>query len=304
MSVKVISNHDSPLSSPFRWPFRPLLSPRMKASSADNIETERPLSLARALLAVAGLIAITLDPTEPARYAAVVTVLLSGFAIYSAALMILLRMTERISPTLPHVVHVIDVVVAGALTLFTEGASSPFYIFFLFVLLTAAYRWGLKATIASAFVVFLLLGAEALAASYGALVSIIDGEFELNRFVIRSTWLLLLAIIVGYLGEQERLRRVQSAVVARFLSRTQAQRSLYSTLVVGADELFRVIGGRTVRLVAYDINAGRLFEWDAESRSKDNLLPIVKLSEKSASDRPAYFFETPADAWLLRRRGG
>ena len=280
-----------------------MLPPRFAWADSDEIAPERALSLARALLALAGLIAITLDPTQPARYATLVSVLVSGFAIYSIALMAFLRLADRIRPAFSRAIHLIDVVTAVALTLLTQGASSPFYTFFLFVLLTAAYRWGLRATIASAVVVLLVMSAEALAASQGVLTSLIDGPFELNRFVIRSTWLLVLAVVVGYLAEQDRLRRAQSAIVARFLSRTQAERSLFSTLVVGADELFRVIGGSTVRLVAYDANESRLFVWDAESRSSKGLPPIVQFSEMSASERPAYLFETPVDAWVLRRGG-
>jgi signal transduction histidine kinase len=304
MSVRVIINQVTQLFLRFSWPARDLLSLRLEATEADELGAERALSLARALLAVAALFATVLDPTKPARYATAVTLLLGSFAFYSVALTILLRRQDRIRPGVSLAVHVIDVVIAGVLTLFTEGVSSPFYIFFLFVLLTAAYRWGLRATLATALVALLMLGVEALATSWGGLSFVIDGPFELNRFVIRSTWLLLLAVIVGYLAEQERLRRVQSGIVGRFLSRTQSERSLFATLVVGADELFRVIGGRSVRLVAYDINAARLFEWNAESRASEDRLPAVKLSEISADERPAYFFETPTDAWLLYRRAG
>jgi len=291
------------LSPTFSWPFGRLLPLRLEWTDSDEIAPERALSLARGLLALAGLIAITLDPTRPARFATLVSFVVSGFAIYSIALMVLLRVTDRIRPALSRAIHVFDLVIAVALTLLTEGTSSPFYTFFLFVLLTAAYRWGLRATLASAFVVLLVMSAEALAASQGLITSLNDGEFELNRFVIRSTWLLVLAVVVGYLAEQDRLRRAQSAIIARFLSRTQAERSLFSTLVVGADELFRVIGGRTVRLVAYDMNERRLFVWDAESRSSKDLPPIVQFSEVSSTERPSYFFETPSDAWVVHRGG-
>src|SRR5262245_65396386 len=110
MSARVISIHASHLFSRFsRSSLSPPLS-GLKASEADELETERPLSLARALLAIAGLIAITIDPTTPERYATFVSVVLSGYAIYSAALMVALRATERIRPALSRAIHVIDVV--------------------------------------------------------------------------------------------------------------------------------------------------------------------------------------------------
>jgi signal transduction histidine kinase len=272
---------------------------RAAVADADDISAERALALARSLLALVALVAIFFDPTKPARYQTVAFALLSGFAIYSVTLLVLLRVARRIRPGTARLIHAVDILVAAVLTLFTEGPSSPFYNFFTFVLLTAAYRWGLRATIATAGVSFLVLAAEALATSRGGPTALIEGQFELNSFVIRSTWLLLFAVVVGYLAEQEKNRRFESGVVARMLSRTQAERSLFSTLVVGADELFRILGGRRVRLVAYDLNAARLFEWEAESRSKEEMPPVVKLREISANERPGYFFETPADAFLI-----
>ena len=54
----------------------------------------------------------------------------------------------------------IDLALGAALTLLTNGPASPFFVLFLFVLVSAAFRWGLRETLAT--------GAIAIAARSGA----------------------------------------------------------------------------------------------------------------------------------------
>ncbi len=283
------------------WLLRSPLGRRAFAADPDNLDAERVLAMVRAFLATVSLVAIFFDPTEPTQYATAAYCLVAGFVAYSVALLLVLRMRRRVQPWVALLTHGIDILVAAALTLLTEGLTSPFFVYFTFVLLAAAYRWGLQEAILTALVSFVLLAVEAAVTLPGGSASLVEGRFELSQFVLRATWLLLLAVVVGFLAEQEKRRRSQSVVVARTLSRVQGERGLFHTLQAAADEIFRMFGGHHVRLAVHDITAARLFVWDAERASNDDA-PALRVGEIDTSERDRYFFETPASEWLLRCR--
>jgi signal transduction histidine kinase len=63
----------------------------------------------------------------------------------------------------------------------------------------------------------------------------------------------------------------------------------------------RIFGGHRIRIVVHDAGEGRLFAWDAEPTSKDEL-PTLRLSEIDRNERDGYLLETPANEWVLFRR--
>ena len=53
-----------------------------------------------------------------------------------------------------------DIVVAAAVALTTEGPEGPFFVFLMFPLLAAAFRWGLAETVTTAIVAVLVITGE------------------------------------------------------------------------------------------------------------------------------------------------
>jgi hypothetical protein len=111
------------------------------ADEDDRARVERVISFARLLVSAIALLAIWLDPTEPARYASLTYTLAGTYTVASLAALVWLRRRSTFTRTEAVVAQVIDVVVAAALTLFTDGPNSPFFTFFVYTLLAAAYRW-------------------------------------------------------------------------------------------------------------------------------------------------------------------
>ena len=198
----------------------------------DSGRAERALAAIRVILAGVSLVAIYMDPTEPTHYAHFTYALLTGYVVYSVALFALLRFRERVSEPAGPLIHVGDVLLALTLTLFTEGPTSPFFVFFGFALLAAGFRWGLWETVWTGVVSALLVGGEAVVVSAshwpGGLV---EGQFELNRFIIRCTYLILLAVMIGYLAEKEKLSRDTLAVVASAAERARVARELHDGVI-------------------------------------------------------------------------
>src|SRR5262245_40982246 len=94
----------------------------------------------RVVLAAFSLLAITIDPTEPLDLSFWVAVALTLYAGY--ALAVLAALHWRVVHTLhTGLVHAIDLAVLTLLLALTEGLSSPFLVFFTFVLFAASLRW-------------------------------------------------------------------------------------------------------------------------------------------------------------------
>jgi signal transduction histidine kinase len=184
--------------------------------SPASIESrqERQLAMARLALAAASLLAIYLDPTEPVRYARLAYGLLLFYSGWSA---LLLLVTWRV-PELARFrgyYHAVDIVWAAIVSLFTDGPNSPFFLFFVFALLAAAYRWGMRQTMLTVAAVIAILAAEAVLLAFH-LAPALEGEFELNRFIMRATYALILAVLMGYLAEaQARERRTTATALER-----------------------------------------------------------------------------------------
>ena len=96
----------------------------------DSRRAEFTLATVRFMLAGVSLVAIYLEPTEPRRYAPFIYRLLSAYVVYSMALLAVLRFREQLSEPAGLAIHAGDVLVAFVMTLFTEGPTSPFFVFF------------------------------------------------------------------------------------------------------------------------------------------------------------------------------
>jgi len=204
-----------------RWPFEYGLVD-------DSRRTEFTLAVIRLILGSVSLVAVYLDPTSPRTYAWLASRLLAAYVAYAVALLVVLRSRRRLGPPAGLVIHAGDVVVAFAMTLFTEGPASPFFVFFGFALLAAGFRWGLWGTIWTGAVSAMLLGGEAVlvTSSYWP-GTLIEGRFELNRFMIRCTYVVLLALI----AEKEKTTRETVAILASAAERARVARELHDGVI-------------------------------------------------------------------------
>ncbi len=260
---------------------------------------ERVLAVGRALLAVTALAAIYIDPTEPIRYVSLAYGLLAGYIAFSIVVLLLLRFRTEFSRRTVLLIHGADVVWATAICLFTAGPNSPFFLFFVFVLLAAAYRWRMAETVATAALMVGILIGEALLLSYGPLAGEVEGEYELNRFIMRGTYLMILGFLLGYLAEEEKELRAENTASARLLARAHVDLGLRATLQAVLDELLHIFNSERVLLLVEEVASARLFLWQAERKpgSKEALLHLKEIE----SPRPATLVPPQGAAWRGRR---
>jgi signal transduction histidine kinase len=193
---------------------------------------ERVVAVVRLLLCWIALGAIYLDPTNPRRYASLVYVMLFCYAVFSLAVALLVRYGVSRSRLAVLTIHAVDVTAATMLTLFSEGPASPFYVLFGFTLLATGFRWGMRETLATGFVSAVLFGLEALILDDPTVLFGIGAtNSELNRLIIRCGYLVLLAVMVGYIAEQEKTARREAAATASAVERGRVARELHDGIV-------------------------------------------------------------------------
>lgn len=156
---------------------------------------DRMISLMRLILALSGLLITYIDPSEPDRLVAVTYGALVVYSVYACFLYYLsFRGRARL---LLSISHWIDVAWFLILVALSSGTNSIFFFCFFFAILVASFRWGfwsgLRVTIVST-LVFTLIG-------YATAPPEIT--FELNRFLLRPVYLLVLGYMIAYWGGHE-----------------------------------------------------------------------------------------------------
>jgi signal transduction histidine kinase len=154
----------------------------------------RVIALARAVLAAVFLFAVWIDPTHPSQAAAATYTVLAAYLAAAVLLTVLTWDNWWLDAKLASTAHLIDIAAFTLLVLATDGYTSPFFVFFVFLIISAAIRWGWRETAITAVAVSLLyFGASLITADTGP-------HFELQRFIIRSANLVILSAILIWFG--------------------------------------------------------------------------------------------------------
>jgi hypothetical protein len=138
--------------------------------------------------------------------------LLVGYVIYALVMALVVTATYGSLVRLRLIAHVFDLAVFSVFIYLTEGPTSPFFLYFVFSILCGALRWQLRGTLWTA--VFAL--AAFVAMGFFAEAFLHDPAFELNRFIMRGSYLGVVAVLFGYLGLHESQRRNQLSQLAEW----------------------------------------------------------------------------------------
>lgn len=274
---------------------------RAPVDAGEVQRTGRVLAAARVLLGVCSLVAISVDPTEPSRFHRLAFASLLVYIGFSLAVLLVWLARGESSFWFSSSVHAIDLAWAAFMCLFTGGPNSTFFIFFLFALVTAAYRWGLHETLLTAAVVVAAVFLEALVllSSWGTVL--IEGGFALNHFIMRATYLLILGFFIGYLAEEEKLLKAESSFTVRVVAKARAERGMSRALRAVFEEVMRLFAAERLLLAVREPGGDRAFLWEAR-RTADSGAVLLQWTELDAAHRPVYLAGSPAHSWYARRR--
>jgi signal transduction histidine kinase len=157
----------------------------------------RMIAVMRLILAASALFIIYIDPSQPDHYVQLTYSALTFYTIYSAAILGLILAGSRIVYSLRFWSHWVDILWYTVLIALSSGTNSIFFMFFFFSILVTSFRWGFKLGLWSAVtssVLFTIVGYATAPSEFA---------FELNRFLLRPTYLLVLGYMIAYWGGYE-----------------------------------------------------------------------------------------------------
>lgn len=143
------------------------------------------------------LIAVSADNSEPHLAWVRTYSLLTAYAAGAWAVAILTWRNWWLDAKLAVVTHGVDMAVFTAIVFSANGTTSPFFLFFVLPLLSAAIRWSWRETAltATALVLLYIVAGLLIAGT---------GSFELERFIIRAGNLLILSLLLIWFGIHQR----------------------------------------------------------------------------------------------------
>jgi len=236
------------------WRYRAPLSPE------EIRRTEQWLATARVFLAISALAGVWMDPGEIRSLWAYA--LLDFYIVQGTAVIFLLRAMRESTTSFRLVVHGADIVWPALISLFTTSQSNPFFLFFVFVIAAAAYRWGLWETVMTAVSSVGLLWLESLLISHGHLVpttwNVDTADLEPRRLVMRSVYLVIMGFLLGYLADQQKKLRAERDVAARMLRLVRLDEGLAATLNELFREVLTIYGARKVIVASRESGTPRI----------------------------------------------
>ncbi|HEX8583664.1 MAG TPA: histidine kinase [Allosphingosinicella sp.] len=160
----------------------------------------RVIAVGRAVLAIFFLVAILLDPAQPMLLVGETYGLLGFYVGFALLLLVLTWDNWWLESRLAAPAHAIDLLIFLWVNFATRGYASPFFTFFVFLILSASIRWSWRGTAITSTVILILYVASALTeASWGT------DSFEVRRFANRSAYLVALSsIVILWLASNQR----------------------------------------------------------------------------------------------------
>jgi signal transduction histidine kinase len=160
------------------------------------------ISAGRLFVAIFLVVAMILDPAD-----LLFTPHLFGmtfwYLFYAAGVAILTWSRVVTTRGVPIATHAIDLAWFTVFMYFTEGPTSPFFVYFIFATIAGAIRWqGRGALMTGGLVLTTYILLTLAPVSFGS------GDFHAGRFIVRCTHIALVAGLLAYLGTyQQRLQR-------------------------------------------------------------------------------------------------
>ena len=153
----------------------------------------RVIALGRVMLGITFLLAVVYGRSQTVPVGRQTYILLTLYAVDAIIIAAVTWRNWWLDARLAVVTHGIDMAAFTVVVFSSNGTTSPFFLFFVLPLLSAAVRWSWRETaITAAALILLFLIAALLIAG--------TGTFELERFVLRAGNLLILSLLLIWFG--------------------------------------------------------------------------------------------------------
>lgn len=230
----------------------------------ENPRFEKVLGVSRIFLGATFLIVDLSHPLAPAPYNQLLIFLLLVYCVQSLGLLIWLFMNPEPAAVFVKVMQASDVFWPITFCLFADPPNSLVFVFFLFALVTTAFRFGMYETALTAVGSALVLVFQETVVAFGpkGLGQLLYTLPSVSRLVLRCGFLMMTGFLLGYLAEREKELRAEIAFTNHLLSLTRIGSPLSEVVTRISGELAHVFNGERVSQVVLQTTSGRLFRWD------------------------------------------
>lgn len=181
----------------------------MNPDQPPRVRLEWLIATARLVIASSAFVTFTISPLHAAN--AALNVALACYVGYSLLLLGVVWRPARFGAGWDLAVHLFDLAAFSVLLLLTATDSSPFYVYFTFLVICGTLRWQWKGALGTA--------AAAIAVYFGvnsyAVTALGVDDLGWNTLIVRSVNVAVVASLAGYLGAyQDRHQREIGRLVA------------------------------------------------------------------------------------------
>ncbi len=260
----------------------------------DYTHIDLNVARARIALSIVALISIYIDPTTGEGIFTIDRAVLATLALHFAyGLTAYSLIRRRISPEQVFAMTTaLDILFATAIAFFTEGPTSPSYVFFTFAIIAVGCRTGLRATLWVTFVSVAL---------YLLLIALSPQGVK-SLYMMRPAYLAVTGCVIGFLGQQRAIFEVRVRELETLAEREEIARALhdgYVQVLAGLNLRFEglrelLIRGRTDKALEEmrELQIGVTREYDevrAYIHSLMNLDREIAETASSAGDTRFHF---------------
>jgi signal transduction histidine kinase len=237
------------------------------SSASDVLGAERVLAWVRLVLAVSSLLLLEINPADVYPYRLAYRLVLV-YLVYALGLFMTVQL-RTIPAGFSLWAHVADVIWPTVMSLFSGGISGPFFLYFIFALLAAAFRWGMPETLLTTIAVIAGMAIDAIARSRTPLAAISSEPVFLN-FALRSTFALSFAFLIGYAVERERRQAQEAFSISRISSLVRLEAGLKASLQAVSHAILDLFSGKKLLLITQEADTGQVILWRSEELRHSN----------------------------------
>ena len=249
----------------------------------ENPRVERVLAISRVALGLTALIVDFIHPLAPDPYNQLLILLLVMYCVQNLGFLIWMVMNPDVGKSFVKVMQASDVLWPIVLCLFADPPSSLVFVFFLFALMTTAYRFGMYETLFTGLGCSLVLVVQEAVVLLGPkeLSRLLYTHLNVSRIVLHVAFLIMAGFLLGYLAEREKELRAEIAFTNNLLSLTRVGNRLNEVLTEVSGKLANVFGSASVYALVRQSSTGRLFRWEITLGPR----PGAEFREITASDQ-------------------
>jgi signal transduction histidine kinase len=293
-----------------RWISRADFTYRLSSSlgPANAFRTENWLCITRIALALCCYLWVHRDALQPEfRLSPAHSLIISfagAYALYSLLAFGLLHVYRSADSIYTVTALIMDLFAAAAITASGLGTETPFWALWIFVVITAAYRWSFRQTLLIAVTsTFLLIGETVLLRLWLQPLPRATAHVSIEWILLRCAFLLVVSLSLGFLAVRERLLRAESALVARVFRRVQVQTGIDKALEALFRETVPVFLPFKASIALREGSAEEVFSWEFERRANKPPVGTVRTTlQFSKLETAAFSF--PAHTWYFARNPG